>query len=136
MLCLERALKMRYIPSKIFVNVNGKLSFKQCTLSKWNRFNIKFFVLCDKKSGLTQDFKIYDGSLTNIPKANVNIGKSGTTIVPWKLWIKQIDDKYGQFSEKKFETVQKVFFHLLDISIWNAYYLCKLKIGKQISSLN
>lgn len=59
----------------------GRLSFKQYIPSKRNRFGIKSFVLCDKKSGFIQDFIIYDGSLSNIPNANANIGKSGNIVV-------------------------------------------------------
>lgn len=59
----------------------GRLTFKQFTSSKRNRFGIKSFVLCDCKTGYIQDFIIHMGSGTMIKPQHKDIGKSGSVVM-------------------------------------------------------
>lgn len=60
----------------------GRLFFKQYIPSKRHRFGIKFFVMCDCKTGYILDFIIYTGGTTEIANFDIeNIGKSGSIVL-------------------------------------------------------
>ena len=40
----------------------GRLKFKQYMQTKWNRFGIKLFILCDCETGIVLDFLPYTAS--------------------------------------------------------------------------
>lgn len=60
----------------------GRLFFKQYVPSKRHRFGIKFFVMCDCKTGYILDFIIYTGSTTEIIDSGIaNVGKTGNIVL-------------------------------------------------------
>lgn len=60
----------------------GRLFFKQYVLSKRHRFGIKFFVMCDCKTGYILDFIIYTGGSTEIVNSDIeNLGKLGNIVL-------------------------------------------------------
>lgn len=70
-LCIDESLML----------YKGRLGFKQYIPSKRHRFGIKFFMLCDCKTGYIIDFIIYTGANTEINTSVVDIGKSGNIVL-------------------------------------------------------
>uniref|UniRef100_A0A3P8X756 PiggyBac transposable element-derived protein domain-containing protein n=1 Tax=Esox lucius TaxID=8010 RepID=A0A3P8X756_ESOLU len=58
----------------------GRLSFRQYIPSKRHRFRVKFFLLCDVKTGFVQDIIIYTGSTTDIQHYE-GLGVSGSVVM-------------------------------------------------------
>uniref|UniRef100_A0AAY5K4P2 PiggyBac transposable element-derived protein domain-containing protein n=1 Tax=Esox lucius TaxID=8010 RepID=A0AAY5K4P2_ESOLU len=58
----------------------GRLSFRQYIPSKRHRFGVKFFLLCDVKTGFVQDIIIYTGSTTDIQNYE-GLGVSGSVVM-------------------------------------------------------
>jgi len=60
----------------------GRLLFKQYIPSKRHRFGIRFFVMCDCKTGYVLDFIIYTGGTREIGNFDIaNIGKLGSIVL-------------------------------------------------------
>jgi len=57
----------------------GRLRFRQYIPSKRHRFGIKFFIICDCKTGYILKFLIYTGATTKIANT-YNVGISGNTV--------------------------------------------------------
>lgn len=58
----------------------GRLGFIQYIPSKRNRFGLKFFVLCDCKTGYVMDFVIYTGTEVDIKSKDDPHGFSGAVV--------------------------------------------------------
>ncbi|XP_064868624.1 piggyBac transposable element-derived protein 4-like [Oncorhynchus nerka] len=58
----------------------GRLAFRQYIPSKRHRFGVKFFVMCDVKTGFVQDIIVYTGSTTDI-KHYDGLGVSGSVVM-------------------------------------------------------
>ena len=58
----------------------GRLAFRQFIPSKWHRFGVKFFVLCDVLTGYVQDMIIYSRSTSAI-KHHQGLGISGSVVM-------------------------------------------------------
>ncbi|XP_064876538.1 piggyBac transposable element-derived protein 4-like [Oncorhynchus nerka] len=58
----------------------GRLAFRQYIPSKRHRFGVKFFVMCDVKTGFVQDIIVYTGSTTDI-KHYEGLGVSGSVVM-------------------------------------------------------
>ena len=58
----------------------GNISFRQYIPSKRHKFGMKFFVLCDCKSGFVQDIILYTGKDTQIGETD-NFGVSGAVVL-------------------------------------------------------
>lgn len=70
-LCIDESLML----------FKGRIGYKQYIPSKRHRFGIKFFVLCDCKTGYSLDFIIYTGSSTNIQEFEGNVGVGGNIVL-------------------------------------------------------
>ena len=58
----------------------GNISFRQYIPNKRHKFGMKFFVLCDCKSGFVQDLILYTGKDTQIGETD-NFGVSGVVVL-------------------------------------------------------
>ncbi|XP_041711128.1 piggyBac transposable element-derived protein 4 isoform X3 [Coregonus clupeaformis] len=58
----------------------GRLAFRQYIPSKRHRFGVKFFFLCDVKTGFVQDIIVYTGSTTDV-KHYEGLGVSGSVVM-------------------------------------------------------
>ncbi|XP_052351639.1 piggyBac transposable element-derived protein 4-like [Oncorhynchus keta] len=58
----------------------GRLAFRQYIPSKMHRFGVKFFVMCDVKTGFVQDIIVYTGSTTDI-KHYEGLGVLGSVVM-------------------------------------------------------
>lgn len=70
-LCIDESLML----------FKGRISYKQYIPSKRHRFGIKFFVLCDCKTGYVLDFIIYTGSRSNIQEFEGNLGMGANIVL-------------------------------------------------------
>ena len=127
----------------------GRLFFKHYIPSKRNRFGIKSFVLCDCSTGYVLDVIVYTGSTSEMQAFSAKLGKAGnivaTLMQPYlgkghQLFVTGIYNWYSSriistisCTRKTLKWYKKFFFHLLDISIWNAYCLYKFNTKKNIS---
>ena len=58
----------------------GRLAFHQYIPSKRHRFGVKFFVMCNMKTGYVQDIIVYTGSTTDIQHYE-GLGVSGSMVM-------------------------------------------------------
>ncbi|XP_024002130.1 piggyBac transposable element-derived protein 4 [Salvelinus sp. IW2-2015] len=58
----------------------GRLAFRQYIPSKRHRFGVKFFFLCDVKTGFVQDIIVYTGSTTDVQHYE-GLGVSGSVVM-------------------------------------------------------
>ncbi|XP_046903421.1 piggyBac transposable element-derived protein 4-like [Hypomesus transpacificus] len=69
-LCIDKSLMLW----------KGRLRFRQFIPAKRHRFGVKFFVLCDVRTGYVQDMLIYTGSTTDIQHHDL-LGISGSVVM-------------------------------------------------------
>ncbi|XP_017792764.1 PREDICTED: piggyBac transposable element-derived protein 4-like [Habropoda laboriosa] len=119
----------------------GRCFFKQYIPSKRSRFGIKSYVICDCYTGYILDFIVYCGARTDTTNNNhlAEIGKSGNIVMTLmetylnKGHVSVTDNWYSSPIVNSINTVRKTlkwykkfFFHMLDLSIYNAYILYKI----------
>ena len=98
------------------VKFSGRLSFKQFLPSKRARYGVKLYKLCDRATGYTSSFMVYEGKDSHVEPENCPdyIGSAGKIV--WELVSPLFGKGYHLYVDNYYTSVP-LFSHLFDYGI-------------------
>ncbi|PIO30708.1 hypothetical protein AB205_0063180 [Aquarana catesbeiana] len=101
---------------KFLIKFSGRLSFKQYLPSKCARYGVKMYKLCDRATGYTCSFMVYEGKDSHVEPTNCPdyIGSTGKIV--WDLVSPLFGKGYHLYVDNYYTSVP-LFSHLFDHQI-------------------